>query len=194
MNIAHAAAIVLVGGKSTRMGTDKATLVVDGIAMRDRVIDAVREAGITKVVIAGTEDVPDAALSATSESQGPLAGVVGAYEVLTAAEGLDAYTPIVVLSCDLPWLVADVIRQVVAASETHLHGAVAHDGERPQPLVGAYQRGALDEMRSRFYDGERSLRRCAADWDLGHVTVDAQLVADADTPEDLRGFTVEWPL
>ncbi len=191
----RAAAIVLVGGLSTRMGADKASLVVDGVSMSDRVLHAVAQAGITTSVIAGTADVPDAQhVLSDASAQGPLAGVVGAWESLQAASDLDPYDPIVVLSCDLPWLVAEVIEQLVTASLSHAYGAVAHDGARPQPLVAAYRPLALAEMTRCFYDGERSLRRCSVDWDLGHVSVQAQLVADADTPEDLRGFTVEWPL
>lgn len=188
---ASTAAIVLVGGQSTRMGTDKASLVVDGVAMGDRVVLAARQAGISTIVLAGTTEVPDATgATPNANPQGPLAGVVGAWESLQTGP---SYDPVVVLSCDLPWLVAEVIEQLVESSAAHTHGAVAHDGQRPQPLVAAYRPRALVEMAARFYDGERSLRRCAANWDLGEVSVTSQLVADADTPEDLRGFTVQWP-
>ena len=192
------AAIVLVGGRSTRMGADKASLVVDGVAMRDRVLNAVAAAGITTAVIAGTDEVPDAVPDsggdgAAAGAQGPLAGVVGAWHTLRQATE-PRFDPIVVLACDLPWLVADVITELLAASGDHSHGAVAHDGERPQPLVAAYHPGALDEMERCYRAGERSLRRCSVSWDLGVVKVDAQLVTDADTPEDLSGFAVEWPV
>lgn len=172
------------------MGTDKASLVIDGVAMRDRVLNAVAAAGITTVVVAGTDEVPDADGGAAG-AQGPLAGVVGAWHTLQATE--PGFDPVVVLACDLPWLVADVIAELITASGDHSHGAVAHDGERPQPLVAAYHPAALDEMTRRYHGGERSLRRCSVDWDLGVVKVDAQLVTDVDTPEDLAGFAVEWP-
>ena len=187
------AAIVLVGGRSTRMGTDKAALVLDGVAMRDRVLAAVSAAGITTVIVAGTDDVPDA-IPATGppDAQGPLAGIVGAWRAMQQAPRPNV-DPVVVLACDLPWLVADVITAVIGASRDHTHGAVAHDGDRPQPLVAAYRRVALDEM-ARCYDaGERSLRRCSAQWDLGTVPADPTIIADADTPDDLAGFVVEWP-
>lgn len=178
------------------MGTDKASLVVDGVAMGDRVVLAARQAGISTIVLAGTAQVPDAkGVAPDAKHQGPLAGVVGAWESLQEGQPQEGqtYDPVVVLSCDLPWLVAEVIEQLVESSSAHTHGAVAHDGQRPQPLVAAYRPRALVEMAGRFYDGERSLRRCAANWDLGEVSVKSQLVADADTPEDLRGFTVQWP-
>lgn len=192
------AAIVLVGGRSTRMGTDKASLVVDGVAMRDRVLNAVAAAGITRAVIAGTDEVPDAMPDSGAEGgaaggQGPLAGIVGAWHALQQASE-PRFDPVVVLACDLPWLVADVVAELITASGDHAHGAVAHDGERPQPLVAAYHPAALDEMVRCYYAGERSLRRCSVYWDLGVVKVDAQLVTDADIPEDLAGFAVEWPV
>jgi molybdopterin-guanine dinucleotide biosynthesis protein A len=194
---AQPAVIVLVGGRSTRMGTDKASLVVGGVAMRDRVLDAVAAAGLTTTVIAGSDEVPDAVPDSEADGRvpggrGPLAGVVGAWEMLQqTSESL--YDPIVVLACDLPWLVSDVIAELLLASGGHVHGAVAHDGERRQPLVAAYRPAALDEMMRSYHAGERSLRRCSLDWDLAVVHVDPKLVADADTPEDLAGFVVEWP-
>lgn len=182
------------------MGTDKASLVVDGITMRDRVVAAVAAAGVATVVVAGTTDVPDARASnpeahgaqGSTGTQGPLAGIVGAWQTLRSRSTI--YDPVVVLACDLPWLVPEVIAELLALSAQHQHGAVAHDGERPQPLVAAYRPIALDAMIESFDAGERSLRRCSADWDLGVVAADPAVVADADRPEDLAGFTVQWPL
>lgn len=177
------AAIVLVGGRSSRMGTDKASLVVDGLSMRDRVLAAVAEAGIDTVVVAGAEH----------GSQGPLDGITGAWHSLLRETDVAA-DPVVVLACDLPWLVADVITDLVQASGEHAHGAVAHDGERAQPLVAAYRPAALEAMTACFTSGERSIRRCSMGWDLGVVNADPAVIADADTPDDLEGFVVQWPL
>lgn len=44
---------VLIGGDSSRMGADKATYPVDGVAMAARVVSAAREAGATEVLLVG---------------------------------------------------------------------------------------------------------------------------------------------
>jgi len=175
------------------MGTDKASLLLDGVSMQDRVLAAVAGAGITNVIVAGTKQAPDAVAGDDQVgSQGPLAGIVGAWNTLRLRTEPPT-DPIVVLACDLPWLVASVIRQLMADSRRHSHGAVAHDGDRAQPLVAAYRPVALDAMATSFQTGERSVRRCSAGWDLGVVNADPGVIADVDKPSDLAGFAVEWP-
>lgn len=184
-----AAAIVLVGGASSRMGTDKASLVVDGEAMLAHAERVLRACGITEIAVAGTTEVPDA--GSGGERQGPLAGIVGGWNYLQRVSG--SPDPIVVLSCDLPAITEQVVRELVVQSESTAHGAVAHDGERPQPLVAAYRRRAIDALALAFERGERSVRRCFVNWDLVEVPFSSTLLADADYPEDLDGFVVEWP-
>lgn len=169
------------------MGTDKAALVVDGTAMVDRVLQAVAKAGITKVVIVGPGHVAD-----PEPGQGPMAGIAAGWTSLRA-DAASVWDPVVVLACDLPRLDASVVRALIRAAQGHEHGAVADDGTRRQPLVAAYRAAALDELDAAYRAGERSVRKLFAGWDLAERHVDATRVADADTPEDLRGFRVEWP-
>jgi len=187
---ANTAAVVLTGGASTRMGTDKASLVVDGQSMLDRVLATLEDAEVANVVVADAHELPDAGGSQADGPLGPLAGVVAAWGELTTSGAPD---PVVVLSCDLPGITSVVVRELVRTSLDHEHGALAHDGERPQPLVAAYRPAAMRELVAAFNRGERSIRRCFGDWDLAQISFAPHLVADADTPADLGAFVVEWP-
>lgn len=171
------------------MGTDKASLIVNGEAMLAHAERVLRSCGITQIAVAGTAEVPDA--GAGVERQGPLAGIVGGWTYLQRVS--ESPDPIVVLSCDLPAITEQVVSELIAQSASTAHGAVAHDGQRPQPLVAAYRPRALDDLAQAFAHGERSVRRCFADWDLVEVEFSAALLADADYPEDLDGFVVDWP-
>jgi len=183
------AAIVLAGGQSRRMGSDKATLVVDGMTMVERVQSVLVSAGVSDIVVAGPTGVPD---SADDAGEGPLAGVLAGWSHLTS----DGHRPdpVVVVSCDLVGLTQELVADLVDASVLHRHGVVAFDGERRQPLVGAYRPAAIEAIERAFAAGERSLRRCLSDWDLGHVPAAAAAVADADSPSDLAAFDVQWPV
>jgi len=186
----QSAAIVLTGGQSTRMGTDKATLIVNGTSMLDRVLDQLDQAGVTPVAVAGSDDVPDEEIG-----QGPMAGIVSGWRYLQTRSELQSvsFDPVLVLSCDLPRLDATVIAALISQAPKHEHGAVAHDGRRPQPLIAAYRPKALDRVDAAYKTGQRSVRRASAGWDLGVVSVPAALLADADRPQDLKGFDVQWP-
>ena len=52
------AGAVLTGGRSSRMGRDKATLPVDGVPMAARVADALRRAGAEPVLAVGGDQPP----------------------------------------------------------------------------------------------------------------------------------------
>ena len=188
---ASAAAIIVTGGQSQRMGTDKASLVVDGVALLDRVRAVLEAVGIERIVVADAEALPDAGDADPLNRQGPMAGVVAGWQHLQRDTA--SADPIVVLSCDLPALQVDVIEQLIAAAPEYQHGVVAHDGERPQPLVAAYRPLALDALANAFVDGERSIRRCFGSWNLGTMSFDPEVLRDADKPEDLDGFDVQWP-
>lgn len=188
------AAIILTGGQSRRMGTDKAALVVDGVAMVERVRLALQQAGVDRIVIAGSRELPDPEASAPGfVPQGPMAGITSGWNDLCRTPATAKADPVVVLSCDLPALSTDVVAQLMTASVEHAHGALAHDGERPQPLIAAYRPAALDAMAQAYRQGQRSVRKCFEGWDLGIVRFDQAVLADADTPNDLDGFHVQWP-
>jgi molybdenum cofactor guanylyltransferase len=94
------AAAVLCGGRSRRMGRDKALLVVDGVPMVRRVVDAARTAGASSVLCVGSPLTPggralvaDAAGVPAVEDRwpgkGPLGGIVTALGALGAPDETD---------------------------------------------------------------------------------------------------------
>ncbi|MFM8794000.1 MAG: molybdenum cofactor guanylyltransferase, partial [Acidimicrobiales bacterium] len=93
---------VLIGGDSSRMGCDKATYQVDGIAMANRVADAGKTAGADEVLMIGGSQARAKSLSGTWKKdafpgEGPLGGVITALKAST-------HDSVVVLSCDMPFI------------------------------------------------------------------------------------------
>lgn len=177
------------------MGHDKASLVVGGSRMVDRVLGAVRESGVERIVVSGASR--GAAISSevvvadVVADSGPLAGVSASWAHLRE----QALRPVgaLVLSCDLPSINHEVIDALLQASNPPALGAIANDGERDQPLVAAYTADMLDEAVGAFAAGQRSLRKLHATWALDRVVLVDGSVLDADTPDDLAGFDVAWP-
>src|SRR5579884_4036130 len=96
-----AAALILAGGRATRLGgVDKLALVIDGASILDR-LRAVLAPRVAEIVVATPRDIPGLRCVRDAEGEGPLAGI---------AAGLAA--------CALPWLV------VVAGDMPHLSGAL----------------------------------------------------------------------
>ena len=180
------AGAVLCGGRSSRMGRDKALVEVDGVAMAARVAGALRAAGCRPVVAIGGDRDALAALGLDvvdddHPGHGPLGGILTALTHLAVpADGT-----VVVVSCDVPWLTADVVRAVAAGRGGH-DVAVGH-GTRREPLCAAWRCPPPVELARAFAAGERAVHRAIALLDAVDVAVDADALADVDAPADLPG-------
>ncbi|WP_285665661.1 molybdenum cofactor guanylyltransferase [Actinorhabdospora filicis] len=158
----RAAAIVLTGGASRRMGTDKTVLRLGdsggsggpddpdgsgGRTLLERVLDALTGAAVTPIVVVGPP-------SPITDSRPTLISVTestpGGGPAHALATGL-AQIPggiVLLLAADLPFLTAEAVMALVTALSTAdphrpVDGAVYTDGTRPQWLCGAWRVDAL---------------------------------------------------
>lgn len=129
--------IVLAGGKSSRMGTDKAMLGFDGQALQQRCVAVLREC-FPEVLVIRQDDVP---------SLGPIGGL------LTGLRRVD--TPALFLvACDMPFLDVHLIRRMAATLPGH--DAVAIPGE---PLHAAYATSILPVVEQQIASSEYAMKR-----------------------------------
>lgn len=141
--------IVLAGGKSGRMGTDKAFLRVAGRPIVERVIDVLGEA-FGKVIIVTNSPSAYAGYNAlvikdAVDMPGPLTGV---YSGLLASG--DEYN--FVAACDMPFLNIRLVKFMAGL-------AAGHDAVVPvivgqfEPLHAVYRRTAAGLMGSHILNG-----------------------------------------
>jgi molybdopterin-guanine dinucleotide biosynthesis protein A len=174
-------AAVLTGGRSRRMGRDKAFIEVAGEPMVVRVVRTLRSAGATEVVAVGGDE--DRLLAARVDhfradlypGEGPLGGVLVALE--------QASTPlVVVVACDMPDLTAEAVQTTVVAlgADPSLAAAVA------DPLCAAWRPArAVPVLRRAFGAGERAMTAAIALLPHITVTVDAAALRNVNRPGDL---------
>jgi molybdenum cofactor guanylyltransferase len=177
------AGAVLCGGRSSRMGRDKALVPVDGVAMAARVATALRAGGCDRVVAVGGDAHALASLGLTTVAdehpgEGPLGGI------LTALGHGDAAT-VVVVGCDMPWLTARVVGALVSALDGH-DVAVAR-AERLEPLCAAWRRPPPAVLAASFAVGERAVHRVLQRLDVVEVAVEPAAVSNVNSPSDLLG-------
>lgn len=181
--------LVLAGGRSSRMGQDKAALVhPDGRTLLRRCHDLLREAGCETIVISlrhdqeipagldGVEIVRDP----EGASGGPIAGIVAGMRKDPAADWL-------VLACDLPRLDAATLGHLVSSKQTDekfLAYRSEFDG-LPEPLCTLYSQAALPVLEQAQADDFRCPRKILIRNDCRLLEpVTPRALDNANTPED----------
>ncbi len=188
-----AGAIVLCGGKSTRMGTPKALLPFGPETMLQRVVRILRGV-VSPIVIVGAADqtLPplDADVIITRDERGergPLEGLRAGLKALPADVDC-AY----VTSCDVPLLEPGFVRQMIDFTRGYDVAVVEIDGFA-HPLSAVYRRTVLpyveellaeDRLRPVFLFELVRTRRVRPD----EITADPGLytLRNLNTPEDYR--------
>lgn len=182
-------AVVLAGGRSSRMGgVDKLELVVDGCTLLAHALAAVADA--RRVVVVGpctTVGVP-AGVIRTQEDP-PFSGPAAAMGAGLVALGEDAADHVVVVVADVP-RVGEVVDALLLALADHPErdGVVTRSSDgRRQPLLAAHRTGSLRAALAAHEPlADLSATRVVSGLDLLDVDLAAEVVADIDTPDDLR--------
>ena len=173
--------IVLAGGRSSRMGQDKAAIVLDGRTLLQRACDVLAEAADEIVVVGAPGRALPEVVSALDvrrvddaiEGEGPLFGIAAG---LQAARGEVA----VVVGCDMPYLEPALLRLL---AERALAGArlvvPLHEG-RPESLCAAWRVNALPVVRAHLAAGDRAVMSVAKDLRAVRLEPEAYREADPD--------------
>lgn len=185
--MAEFAGAVLTGGRSTRMGRDKALLRLDGLPLASRVAGVLAAAGADPVVAVGG-DLPGlraaglVAIADRRRGAGPLAGIA------TALTEVGSHDVVVVLACDLVAASPAAVRAVVEALEAEPSAPVAVpvvDG-RVEPLHAAWRRSALGAVEQSLVRGDGAVRDVLEAIGAVPVTgLDRGWFANANTPADV---------
>jgi len=184
-------AAVLIGGRSSRMGSPKTLLRAGGESVLERIVAAAGEVS-REVVLVGEAPLPAGELSAMQRIQ-DAPGVEGPLGGLLAALRSRPRTTWIVLSCDAPLLSADALRWLLAQAKPGVIAVVPHldSPESPEPLIALYTPRARSVMEQAARAGERSLRRILAGQKIHSPRVPENLrkaFANVNTPDEWRAL------
>lgn len=133
-------ALILAGGRSSRMGTDKAWLVVEGQSLLARQMLLARELGAAQVFVSGRSGADYSScgcevLHDRIVDAGPFGGVERAMQAMSA-------DLLLVMAVDLPKMSLSTLR-VLADGCTNTRGIIPRLGKHLEPLVAFYPRAAI---------------------------------------------------
>jgi molybdopterin-guanine dinucleotide biosynthesis protein A len=167
--------VLLVGGASTRFGSPKALAQFGGETLGERAWRLLGEVCDERIAVgkrADALDLPFELLDDGTEVRAPIAGVVAGLRAAT-------HEIAVVIPVDMPMLTGAALRELTAACRDV---AVAQSG----PLPGAYRRTALPALELALSEERLALREAIAELDVAIVDLDARLLVNVNTADDVQ--------
>ena len=136
MKLPNFSAVLLAGGRSTRMGRDKAALVIEGEPLWRRQLATLRATGASELLISGRADGPFAEsgvriVEDLTPDAGPLAALEAVLPRITTEH-------VVALAIDLPAIRADFLAKLVEAALAKGCSVVPEMDGRFEPLAAVY--------------------------------------------------------
>lgn len=178
--------IVLVGGRSSRFGSNKTLYPINGTPMGRMIADNIRSSGIEHILcVGGSPEIADALkldyLADSFPGEGPLGGLLTAMRNVSS----DIMT---VVPCDVPLLGPNRLQQLITAiSEPETHDVSVLTTSRDHWLCSAWRiNNCRDVVEQQFDLGERAIHRVANLFTFQRVTATEAEMTNVNTLDDAR--------
>jgi len=196
-------ALILAGGRSSRMGQDKALLPMQGVFLIEQIYRVAAAVSSPVAIVSPWPEryqplLPESCrfvrepLPAEGEKPpGPLVGFLRGLDWIASEAGHEPKefpAWVLLLACDLPRLDEATLRRGVAQLETlppQVLALVPRSEQGWEPLCGFYRGSCREELQRAVAEGDRSFQRWLEKipvqiWDLA----DPGIMFNCNTPED----------
>lgn len=181
--------MILIGGRSKRMGSDKYLLNYKGTSALDLLYSKIKDLHYNKFISVGADQKIEFDLPPGIEilrDRFPDKGPIGALATWFNRFPTQA---VLVIPCDLPLLSTALIQELIAKRDEQAFATLVQ-GEGfayPEPLIGIYEAKAAITIQSCIENGQLSLQKMLADRDIKKViTKDQQQLINVNTQEDYQ--------
>ncbi len=146
-------AIILSGGKSSRMGEDKGLMSLDGKPMAMHVINTVKPL-VDDIMIISNQEGYDLfgyrVYSDLIKNAGPLAGIYTGLKHTKTDKNI-------VLSCDVPFVTKEVLVELINNCKDQDVTICENDG-RTHQLIGVYNKSCADYFKQELANNQRKIK------------------------------------
>jgi molybdopterin-guanine dinucleotide biosynthesis protein A len=145
-------AIILAGGNSSRMGEDKGLMLLDGKPMIEHVIDIVNGIVENIIIISNNKEYEQFGYPVYEDEvkgKGPLGGIYTGLQQASTQLSL-------VLSCDIPYVNANLLNLLISHSEGYDITIPAKD-EVTHQLMGVFSKRCLITFKNALDDNDLKL-------------------------------------
>jgi molybdenum cofactor cytidylyltransferase len=189
------AAVILSAGESSRMGSPKALLPIEGKTFVERIVSTLQQTKVGKIIVVlghNAEEMKQKIghLAVTvvvnrDYAKGQLSSLIAALRSLETEEVAGEVDGLLVHLVDLPFLNPSLVDAMIDSfySSNKLIVVPLHKGRRGHPVI--FSRKLFPEILSAPLDqGAKAVTRAHRDETLELETDDGNVLVDIDTPQD----------
>ena len=176
--------IIIAGGKSSRMGSDKGFLKLNGSTFVSHIIEALKPMVNEIIVVSNNSDYDVFNLKRVNdiiEDAGPLAGLyTGLFHSKTEFN--------LVLSCDIPFINTAVLKQLIEGFDDDFDAIQLQSQDKTMPLIAMYKRQCMHQFLKLLQNDKRRLRIAVEQLHTKTITIDSewdQYVENINTMDQL---------
>jgi len=180
--------IILAGGESSRMGTDKGTLVLKEKTFIQHIIDAIKPL-VSDIIIVSDNPNHDefeiVRIEDVIKSAGPLAGLYSGLQYSKTDYNL-------VVSCDVPLITSKVLQQLIENYEEGLDVIQLESQQKTMPLTALYNKTCQQTIKQLLDKGERRVRFAVSQLKTRTIMLDDNLssaLININTKEEFDAIT-----
>jgi len=148
-----ATGFITAGGQSSRMGTDKAWLILDEKPMIEHVINALAPATDALAIIANSAAFSKFGFEVFSDSQTG----VGPLEAIRTALANSRTPRVLLVGCDLPFVTTELFKLLLSLESDHYAVVPIGPDGRQEPLCAIYDIRALATVSRLIEEGHRKI-------------------------------------
>ncbi|CAL2078114.1 molybdenum cofactor guanylyltransferase [Tenacibaculum sp. 190524A05c] len=177
--------IILAGGKSSRMGSDKGLMHYEGKSFIQYSIEALKPIVSTIIIVSNNNEYDQFGYSRkedTVEEFGPVAGIYAGLE-----SSLTAYN--LILSCDIPLIRTEVLESLVQNSKLEEEVILLKSQGRLMPLIALYNKECHKKFKRAIEQREHKLMNVLSECSIKIIELqdeDSMYTTNVNTKHQLK--------
>lgn len=184
--------VILAGGKSSRMGTDKGLLDLNGKKIVEQIIEQLQPNVDEIIIIANNKNYDGFGFPVfhdVVEPCGPLGGIYTALEKSQTENNM-------IVSCDIPNISSSVIAHIILNIGDEAVTAPVHDGD-VEPLCAVYKKSIAKDFYKLIESGNYKMKGALKKLDTKYVDVTEcpefsdNIFININTPQELEAQKVK---
>jgi len=177
-------AIILAGGKSSRMGEDKGLMLFDDKPMIHHIINVAKPLVDEIIIVSNNKEYEQFGYPVYEDlikDKGPLAGIYTGLKYAKTAKNI-------VLSCDVPFVSEALIQLLLNNCET-VDVVIPEKENRTHQLIGVYDKSCVPTFKNELDKDQRKLKLAIEELtykvvDANHI--DAQIFNNINSKDDIE--------